>query len=964
MELSQYPIFKRKRWEYDELLPKLIDLIFSDFNDISKKYTYEGFQIVNHYNNDVVKSIYQTISVTLKIGDEVIVRDFNIPYLNTDNTLYINGNRPHPLWQIIDKPIVTSKKYIRIMSNLNLALINESGSFLLYKSKIPLHEYILHDITFKEFIDKFSIPYKIDLIDKVKPGTVVVLIDSENAYHVKLPDSDSNIFLNKFLIKCAKASTTTPFNGTEKEYFLEHFKNSYKKQYKEQSIFFDPIIKKYLGYDKPLHSYVMETVANPDKYNSYNYANKRIRFIEWMLYPVIVKVREIILKTNKRTTAEMVKNCCSFSTDLIISHLNKCGLMQQVVDANLIQDISYYTRCTLSGTQGINIESASIRDRNVNESQYCKVCPIDTSDGKNVGITRHLPIGVILDEFGSFVDPEKITPESILSPGVINIPYKNNDDIVRLMMGSNQSKQAIPLVNLEVPILQSGFESLIYDYGLIKCRLSGKIIHITENADEVLIKSDDGKLETVHCLNNETIYTKPWGYPRKYDCSVAIGDKVKSGDVIFTTTNNVKDGKVANGVNLLTAIKVDFNYEDAICLSESAAKKKLSSKHLYRIELSLNPDQALRPTIFSHAREPDIIPKRGDIINEGSIICQYDNFHKSFDSLFTDNSKQIVADKTYRVEHVEFYPNTKFCKHNEKYVERIEKYHKDKKEKSDKIAEYLRKNDIPEDMITHYSYNKRKKMSKSKDKDYQIGHSILIITLSYQEVLELGDKLSNRHGNKGVIARITPDDDMPKLADGRSIEMSLNPLGIISRMNIGQLYELEISKLIKDYGMTELANSFTNKIDSNKVIDLFKQVGGSAKETLYLKRPNGKVIEIKDINVGYMFMQKLYHKSDSKRKERSIGSNSTKSGRPVGGSSKLEGVVGNAQRVGEMEMLTIAAYGAENLIKELLTFKSSNPKARDEYIISILKGKESEFKLDNIEQSKDLSVYMNALGFK
>lgn len=959
MKLDDFSIFKRKRWEYDELLPKFIDLIFSDFTDISKKYEYLGHQIGDHYNNDVIKSKYQTINIKLKIGDEVIVRDFIIPYLNHDNTFYINGNRYHPLWQVIDKPIVTSKKYIRIMSTLNLALINESGTLNLYRGKVSIHEYILHNITFKEYLDNHKIKYKIDKIDKVKENCIPVTIDSENAFHVELPDPIENVFLTKFLYKCSKASNTIPFNGTEKDYYLQMFSENYKKQFKEQEIFFDPLVKKYLGYDKSLHYYIMDAVANPTKYNSYDYSNKRVRFMEWILYPVIMKVREIILKTNKRTTSEMVKSCCSFPHDIIISYLSKCGIMQQVVDANLIQDVSYYTRCTLSGTQGIKMESASIKDRNVSESQFGKICPVDTSDGKNVGITRHLPIGIKLDEMGNFITQKHVKSTSILSPGIFNIPYRPNDDIVRLMMGSNQSKQAIPLINPEVPILQSGFESLIYDYGLIRCKNKGKVVHINDNGDEVLIKCDNGKIEIVDCLNNETIYTKPWGYPRKYKCNVSIGDNIKNNEVIFTTTNNVKDNKVANGVNLLTAIKIDYNYEDAISLSESAMRK-LTSKHLYRIELVLTPDQALRPTIFSHAREPDIIPKVGDIISEGSVILQYDNFVKSFESLFQNNSKQIVSDRNYRVEHVEFYPNTKYCKHNAKYEERIKEYHKDKTQKSEALSKYLREQNIPEEVVSHYSYNKKKTLSK--DKEFKSGYSILILTLSYKDELQLGDKLSNRHGNKGVISKIIPDSEMPRLPDGRPIEICLNPLGMITRMNIGQLYELEVSRLIKDYGMTELADYSKKQLTEKEVSNLLKSVGTTSKLDLTMKRPNKDII-IPSIAVGYMFMQKLYHQSESKRKERAIGSYSTKSGRPVGGSSKIDGMIGDAQRVGEMEMLNILAYGAENLSKELLTIKSSNKKGLDEYLVSILRGKESEFSLDNIEQSKDLNVYMNALGF-
>lgn len=557
--------------------------------------------------------------------------------------------------------------------------------------------------------------------------------------------------------------------------------------------------------------------------------------------------------------------------------------------------------------------------------------------------------------------------ERMFSSAILNIPYHENDDAVRLLMGGNQAKQAIPLVNPEIPILKSGYEQMIYEYGLIKATHSGTIAHIDRNTNLVIIKKDkikdhDSPIEMVWCLNNGIIYTNP-GYPRKYDCEVEIDQKVKAGDVIFSPTNNVSDSHFANGVNLKTAIKLNpNNYEDAIHLSETAAKK-LSSKHAYKLEVALSDDEVLRNLLDTDPEDYEILPKIGQAIEAGGVIIESGVYKNTIDTLFNGDwkNKSHFAPKNCKVANVDFYVN-KYSSCYTKYTKWCDKYLEKRNQENKILTERLEKYDVPKDIIASLIY--KPKWFSKKNKQFQKDQSIVRINLEYSTELMLGDKLANRHGNKGVIAKITPDNEMPRTPDGASIELELNPLGIISRMNLGQLYELHLSKLIRDHNILNIDNYFDNKLTFNDVVSLYKSNGLTMKEDLSVIRPNGKHVIIPQISTGYMFIQKLFHMSESKCTARSIGSYSTKSNRPIGGKSKIDNLVNSAQRLGEMEILCLLGHGAENTVKEFLTIKSSDTKSRQEFIKSIMQDKEHEFDLDNCSFSQDLETYLKAMGFE
>lgn len=550
----------------------------------------------------------------------------------------------------------------------------------------------------------------------------------------------------------------------------------------------------------------------------------------------------------------------------------------------------------------------------------------------------------------------------MFSISVNNVPYHLNDDTVRLLMGGNQAKQAIPLLNPEVPIVRSGYESLIYDYGCIKALNDGTIIYISKNENMLIIKKDhvtgsiaDSPIEVVWTTNNiGVIYTNP-GYLREYDLIVEEGQSVKKGDILFKPLLNVKDGQFANGTNLHTAIKVDpYNYEDAVILSETAADK-LTSKHGYRMEIIITDDEILRNLDDENYR---IMPEPSQVLQNGDLILSKGVFTESTEILFNQDKfiKEYLSKWNCKVRSSDLYIN-KYSKHYSKYAKFCEDKVAKLEEENKALIKKLEDHDVPSSIIKSMIYKPR--YYTTKDSRFQKGDSIARVILEFTKRIELGDKISNRHGNKGVISKIEKDENMPMTKDGRSIEILLNPLGIISRMNIGQLFELHVSKLIKDYGRDDLSNYLHTKLTVDEVEKLYAECGATMKEDLTI---NGR--PVKDISTGYMFIQKLYHNAADKLSARSIGNYSTKSNRPIGGKSKIENTINSAQRLGEMEILCLLAYGAENVVKEFLTIKSSDSKNRQEFIKSILTNNESNFDLSSCHLSEDLNVYLKAMGFK
>lgn len=410
-KIADFPIFERKKWEFEELVPKFLDLIFETINmpDVSFiKWTWHD-EISREIDVDVCKIIH----LHLKIFEEEKIFKLRLPWLMNDNTFYLSGNRYHPLFQIIDRPIVTTKKHIRMMSNTNLTLVNKSGKVVIFKKKLTLQTFLLSKFSLIETLDYMEVKYKTVPINTItEEGLAILPISADDAIVINHSVyEETSPFLWKYidnLHKDAKRNKKLYFNDkSDKDFYTSLFRKEFRKnniEYEKFQFdnFFDPIIKKYHGYNKDIQYYIMDAMREHAKYDSDLITSKRVRFSEWLLVPLMIQVRSLILKVLSNNDQSSWKRL-NIDKDIIVNDMYRSGLAQTAVDANLLQDLSYYTRCSLSGVHGISPESATINNRVIKEDQKSNICPIDTSDGKNVGIIRNLSISVDLDKNGYFV---------------------------------------------------------------------------------------------------------------------------------------------------------------------------------------------------------------------------------------------------------------------------------------------------------------------------------------------------------------------------------------------------------------------------------------------------------------------------------------------------------------------------------------------------------------------------------
>jgi DNA-directed RNA polymerase subunit beta len=472
-------------------------------------------------------------------------------------------------------------------------------------------------------------------------------------------------------------------------------------------------------------------------------------------------------------------------------------------------------------------------------------------------------------------------------------------------MGSNMQRQAVPLVQPEPPRVGTGMEQkTAYDSGVVViAKRPGKVVYVT--SEQVAVKPERGAADELDIYplikfqrtNQDTCFNqKP---------IVAPGQKLKLGDVIADGPATY-DGELALGRNVLVAFMPwnGYNYEDAILISERLIKEdKYTSIHIKEFsievrETKLGPEKITRDipnasdNTLEHLDEEGII-RIGAEVKSGSILVgkvtpksETDSTpeFKLLNSIFGEKAKD-VRDTSLRVPHG------------------IE----------GKVIDVQR-------------------LKRSEGDELNPGvEEVVKILIATKRKLQEGDKMAGRHGNKGVIARVLPEEDMPFMQDGTPVDLVLNPLGVPSRMNLGQIMETELGWAgveLDEWYATPVFESATNEMIEHKLKDAGLPL--NSKVTLY-DGMTGAPFE-NPITVGYIYMMKLHHLVDDKMHARSTGPYSLVTQQPLGGKAQFGG-----QRLGEMEVWALEAYGAANTLQELLTIKSDDMSGRAKIYESIVK---------------------------
>jgi len=658
-------------------------------------------------------------------------------------------------------------------------------------------------------------------------------------------------------------------------------------------------------------------------------------------------------------------------SNTILEFFNTSRLSQILDQTSPLSEIENKRVITAAGPGGVSKERASLEVRDVHPSHYGRICPIHTPhEGQSVGIklskalyarrnefgfleTPYLRVkngkvtdeivwltydqekneiiasknvridsrGNILDEIvearfngeAVLVRKEEVTlidvsPFQAFSLSTSLIPFGNHDDANRLQMGTNMQKQAIPLIKPEIPLVMTGLEKKAAEESgrVLISEVDGKIVEV--DADHITIETDRGERVTYRL--------KKFEMTSKYTCynqkpRVKIGDKVKKGDVL-TDGPGIKDGYLALGQNLLVGFLpwYGYNFEDAIIISERLLKEDIfSSVYIEEFfvdvvdtklgrEITTNDIPGVPPEKLANL-DVDGIVRIGTYVKAGDILVGKITPKKT-ETLTPEEKllRSIFGEKVSDVKDTSLYlePGKEGRVIGIRVLDRA-------------------KGEISEPGVIKRIFVKIAKLRK----------------------IQIGDKLANRHGNKGVISLIAKEEDMPFLADGRRLDIIFNPVGVISRMNLGQILETLLGAAAKANGYYAIVSPFAN-LTLEEIAQELKKAGlpDDGKVDVYDGLTGEKFPQ--KVLVGYMTVMKLVHMVEDKIHARSVGPYSLITQQPLGGKARFGG-----QRIGEMEMWAIEAHGATENLHEILTIKSDDVKGRMIAYESIIKGEDINY---------------------
>ena len=641
-------------------------------------------------------------------------------------------------------------------------------------------------------------------------------------------------------------------------------------------------------------------------------------------------------------------------------------LSQFMDQINPISELTNKRRLSALGPGGLSRDRAGMEVRDVNPSHYGRICPIESPEGANIGLITSLASYAKVDEYGFIMTPYRkvvnckitdevdyltadeendviisqatvttnddnvmiddevaarfrgdtilvkpeqvdyidVSPQQVVAVTTSCIPFLEHDDATRALMGANMQRQSVPLLKAEAPFVGTGVEYIAArDSGAaIIAKADGVVEYV--DAKQIIIKNKTGK-DTYYLANFEESNQDSCYHHRPI---VEVGDKVKRGHVIADGPSMDK-GELALGKNVVVAFMTfnGYNYEDAVILNEKIVKDDVyTSIHIedYQIqcrETKLGPEEITRdiPNVGDDARknlDENGIITIGTEVKEGDILvgkvtpkgmAELTSEEKLLHAIFGEKTRE-VRDTSLRVPHG-----------GEGIVHDVKIY---SRKDNDELPAGVSK------VIRVYIAQKRK--------------------------IQIGDKMSGRHGNKGVISLILPQEDMPYLPDGTPVDIMLNPQGVPSRMNIGQILELHLGMAAKKLGV-HFATPVFDGASIKDIQDMMKEAGmdEDGKTVLY----NGRTGEPFDnrISVGVMYMIKLHHMVDDKLHARSTGPYSMVTQQPLGGKAQFGG-----QRFGEMEVWALEAYGAAHTLQEIITYKSDDVLGRVKVYESLVKGEE------------------------
>lgn len=934
----------------------------------------------------------------------------DIPQIQPDGTFLINGDKKYLIYQIIIDPIFFLKK-------------GEAELQTMFATVATHYKKTKHKAYFNSRIAGYWIPaflllsYAIGFAETCKLFGILFNIVNEkpadrNVKYVELGDGkfivfqfktpESEILINSLSeIKGAIESSTLLSKEAWQNLLIKETGN-------RNSIFqintvldniMEPIAVQILKtkllpitFDGCIY-YICKGLAEGLIYKRNDISKQRIRSSEVFNY----QIQKLVLGSynDYRAKREHGDKDAIYYFDakqIVSSIVNTSRMIRPLENINPLEELASLTQITPIGHGGVSdINGITKPSRNINQSYFGNIDPVDTPENANVGVINHLTIdaavGNVRGSFGKFT--EKDIKSSVLSTSTAIIPFVSNDDGCRVMMGSSQTRQAIPILGAEKPLVQTGFEtimtSMLTDSYIRKSPVNGVIVRQSTNA--IYVKDNrSGKIFNIP-LDNRVLRSAQGKSSLNYFHSVVRDGQSVSLGQILAEGKHIQDGVITIGSNLLAAVMgwKGYSYDDGYIISERIASKKFVSTSYEEIVIDVKSTSMIKK-----------IAAEGEMTKKGDILIIRSS--KEVEELLEVEEDELVEGQHVKrspggkIISIEIYPNVSIKK-----FPALEPQFLIFKKRWEEM-----KGSFPEKFLLNEGGNK-----------VAFSGVRIIFKIERYDVTIAGDKITNNHGGKGVITLVEKDENMPITPWGEPIDVIVNPIAIINRMNPGTLYELytgliakflakqvvelgpiktvKAMKLISDVYTTldvtkdkalsrSLIKAFTSTSDKHYA-NYIKKIEESGyilpiiippfqtptKEMIYramtivgaktaypLILPEYKTKTKNAVAVGYLYYKKLEQQAEYKVSARSVGKYSQTTSQPIAGSAQ-----GGGQRLGEFDTWAIASHGAEILLKELLGPLSDHKKTKDEILFDIIQHGQANYREPQLGTTKSrLDAYL------
>jgi len=1002
--ISPTHIYEKRTRDFSENLSKDIKLLFKSLETKDVPLTLTSINFDNSYKQDWNLNRSDLTYLHIVLTDDKNKKHqikIQVPKINKDGTFFLNGKRKCIINQIIQLPIQFPKPFsAKFESSYSMFHIYSKHAktnhlqIFMGTYKISLAALMFYGFGFEKSLHRFDIKYSIQNEKPAKDVKYTIQL-GKRYYIFKNIDSELKIqFINSFLREdwsSIPIEVNENSDGLTKKFFTKFLiKNTgrvnsvYLIQNNLDNIV-DNISQGILA-SKGLPVRLIDILHYMSKYAVEGYTiqrtdldNQRIRsseIISHLLQKQIMTAhtiyKEKYLAGNEDAIFEMPET-------KLISEFGMAEIVTNMEYANPIEELSVMTRISPIGKQigGVPDKGmVTLANRGLHQSYYGNIDPVDTPEGAGVGVTQQLTMGVAISTTrGLFADNGKDVekkPSMAVSPTTAMIPFVNTNDGNRVMFACSQMKQVVPLQNPEPPVVQTGYESILTndlsENFIKRSSCNGKIEKITK--DEIIIRCDKTKKKSsilIHPIHLES--GSGTNTLSEFHTVVKEGQRVKENQRL-AEGGSIKNGFLSMGRNLCAAFMgyKGYNFEDGIVINERLVKEnKLTSLHGVIETMRIDPKDKI---LF--------IAKIGDQTNHGDLLIkksigELDELLGLTDEddddvlLEFENGQMLQKSSGGKIVDIEVYCNDNISKHPEYVQQLIKKTNKKRNNPSQKY----------------------------KDKNGSIKGTFIKIILNQELGVTIGDKLTNRYGGKGIVSLIEKEEYMPVTPWGDKVDIILSPIGILNRMNTGQLLEMNVALISKILAI----NILKNKNSRSKVVSLVKNVlnwldktdkkyivssitanlntMNASRYSMFIKEleahtffpiiippyktpktsdihavykflkipqayhlmlPEYGIKTLDEVSVGYVYYQKLEHMAKLKLHSRSTGSVISKTGQPTAGKRRGGGI-----RVGEADIYALVSHNATNISNELFGAMSDGTQAKNEEISNILMNGHTEY---------------------